>query len=214
VVVIDTLNRALNGDENNSQDMARFIRAADMIRAVFACTVIIVHHCGVKGDRPRGHTSLTGADDAQIAIERDAAGNVVATVEHMKDSDGGAMIVSRLEHVNLGNDDDGDPITSCIVDPVEGAAATKKAAKLPAKPEAGLRALHECLAEMGKPAPASDHIPKGVKTVTLDEWKTFCMKRSIVNKKGNHREEFKRIHVTLGNACAIGIWDEHVWGVT
>jgi RecA-family ATPase len=48
VVVIDTLNRALNGDENNSQDMARFIRAADMIHAVFACTVIIVHHCGVK----------------------------------------------------------------------------------------------------------------------------------------------------------------------
>ena len=31
-LVIDTLNRALIGDENKSEDMARFIRAVDMIR--------------------------------------------------------------------------------------------------------------------------------------------------------------------------------------
>ena len=68
--MIDTLNRALIGDENKSDDMAKFIRAADMIRAAFGCVVSIVHHCGVQGSRPRGHTSLTGADDAQIAVER------------------------------------------------------------------------------------------------------------------------------------------------
>jgi len=26
----------------------------------------VIHHCGINGDRPRGHTSLTGAADAQI----------------------------------------------------------------------------------------------------------------------------------------------------
>jgi hypothetical protein len=213
VVVIDTLNRALNGDENNSQDMARFIRAADMIRAVFGCTVIVVHHCGVNGKRPRGHTSLSGADDAEIAISRDAADNVVAIVEHMKDSDGGATIVSRLERVELGKDDDGDPITSCIIVPVEG-AVTNKASKLSPKAVSGLRALHGCLAEMGKPAPASNHIPETVQTVTLDEWKDYCEKLAVINKKGNPREEFKRLHVTLRNAGAIGIWDNNVWTVT
>jgi hypothetical protein len=217
VVVIDTLNRALNGDENNSQDMARFIRAADMIRAVFGCTVIIVHHCGINGNRPRGHTSLSGADDAQIAVARDAADNVVATVEHMKDSEGGTTIVSRLERVELGTDDDGDPITSCIIVPVDG-AATNKASKLPPKAVSGLRALHECLADMGKPAPASNHIPEAVQTVTLDAWKDYCEKLAVITpkgqKKGNPREQFRRLHVTLRNAGAIGIWDNNVWTVT
>jgi hypothetical protein len=174
VVVIDTLNRALNGDENNSQDMARFIQAADMIRAVFGCTVIIVHHCGINGNRPRGHTSLSGADDAEIAVDRDAADNVVATVEHMKDGEGGATIVSRLERVELGTDDDGDPITSCIIVPVED-AATKKP-KLRGKAVDGLHALQECLADIGKPAPASNRILLDVTTVTLDAWKDYCEK--------------------------------------
>ena len=48
VVVIDTLNRALLGDENKSDDMAKFVRAADAIRTAFDCVVIIIHHCGVS----------------------------------------------------------------------------------------------------------------------------------------------------------------------
>ena len=82
IVVIDTLNRALLGDENKSDDMAKFIRAADAIRTAFDCVVIIIHHCGVVRSRPRGHTSLTGADDAQIAVYRDKDGDITVTVEH------------------------------------------------------------------------------------------------------------------------------------
>ena len=47
VVAIDTLNRSLNGNENDSKDMAAYIRAADAIRETFHRTVIIVHHCGL-----------------------------------------------------------------------------------------------------------------------------------------------------------------------
>ena len=74
VVVIDTLNRAMPGDENKPDDMSKFIRAADAIRLAFNCLVVIVHHCGVANNRPRGHTALAGADDAQIAVERDKDG--------------------------------------------------------------------------------------------------------------------------------------------
>lgn len=68
-VVLDTLNRSLRGPENSDQDMSAYVRAADTIREAFDCAVIIVHHCGVAGDRPRGHTSLTGAVDAQLAFD-------------------------------------------------------------------------------------------------------------------------------------------------
>jgi hypothetical protein len=46
-------------------------------------------HCGVDASRPRGHSSLTGAVDAQLAVKRDTAGNVIVEVEWMKGWRGG-----------------------------------------------------------------------------------------------------------------------------
>src|SRR5262249_25513478 len=42
VIVVDTLNRSLVGDENKSDDMADFIRGVDDIRMAFECLVIVV----------------------------------------------------------------------------------------------------------------------------------------------------------------------------
>jgi AAA domain len=212
-VVIDTLNRALLGDENASADMAKFIRAADVIRTAFGCLVIIIHHCDLAGSRPRGHTSLAGADDVQIAIERDADENIITKVEHMKDGQASKPLASRLELVELGTDDDGDPITTCIIVPSDNATG-KANARLSPKAVAGLRCLQDCLADLGKPAPASDHFPVGIRTVTLKDWREYLFKHNLINREGSYREQFQRLHVTLKNAGAIGIWDEHVWTVT
>jgi hypothetical protein len=212
-VVIDTLNRALSGDENKPDDMGKFIHAADVIREAFGCAAIVVHHCGVEGTRPRGHTSLAGAVDAQIAVTRDAAQNVVAKVELMKDGPEGAIVVSKLEPIELGTDADGDPITSCIIVPVEGEAAKQKP-RLSPTAVAALRALNECLADSGTPAPASPHVPVGVTCVTLAIWRENLAKLSVINRDGGYREQFRRLRVTLKNAGVIGIWDEIVWTVT
>jgi AAA domain len=129
-VVIDTLNRSLAGSESDDKDMGAYVRAADAIREKFSCAVIIVHHCGVNVSRPRGHTSLTGAADMQISVKRDAAKNIIATVEYAKDGPEGAVIASKLEPVDLGRDQDGDPVTACVVMPVADGAAPA-AAKTP-----------------------------------------------------------------------------------
>jgi hypothetical protein len=119
-VVIDTLNRSLAGSESSDEDMAAYIKAADAVREAFGCAVIIVHHCGVDNSRPRGHTSLTGAADAQIAVSRDEATNdVAATLEWLKDGAEGDVITGRLRTVDLGLDAEGEPITSCVIVPAE-----------------------------------------------------------------------------------------------
>ena len=59
-VCIDTLNRSLEGSESSDADMAAYICAADAIRYAFDCRVIIVHHCGHDGTRPRGHSESYG----------------------------------------------------------------------------------------------------------------------------------------------------------
>ncbi len=84
-VIFDTLNRSIQGDENSSEDMTAYIRAAGAVQAAFDCVAIVVHHCGVEAKRPRGHTSLTGACDVQVAVKREASGAIVAKLEWAKD---------------------------------------------------------------------------------------------------------------------------------
>jgi hypothetical protein len=78
-VVIDTLNRSLVGSENNDEDMAAYVRAADAVRASFHCVVVVIHHCGHDERRLRGHSSIIGAADTEISIKRDAANNIPIT---------------------------------------------------------------------------------------------------------------------------------------
>jgi len=121
LVVLDTLNRSLRGSENDSKDMSAYISAADAIREAFNCAVVIVHHCGIDGTRPRGSTALTGAVDAQLSVKRDACDAIVVEVEFMKDGPGGDILASRLKPVDVGTDDDGETISSCVIEPAEPA---------------------------------------------------------------------------------------------
>jgi hypothetical protein len=129
-VVLDTLNRSLNGSESSDEDMGAYVRAADAIRETFNCSVLVVHHCGVNDTRPRGHTSLTGAADAQLSVKRDYAENIVTSVEFMKDGEAGAEIISKLDFFEIGLDEDGDPITCGVVVEAEAPAKAMREAKL------------------------------------------------------------------------------------
>lgn len=125
VVVIDTLNRSLLGSENRDEDMAAYIKAADAMRHGLGCAVVVIHHCGhAENNRPRGHSSLRGAADCEIAVTRDSEAKTISTLVHwMKDGAEGFVTNSKLTVIDLGVDCDGDPINSCIVEPTEPVAA-------------------------------------------------------------------------------------------
>jgi hypothetical protein len=215
-VVIDTLNRSLAGSESDDRDMALYIQSVDAIRSSFGCVVVVVHHCGHERTRPRGHSSLLGAADAQISVKRDPADNIVTTVEWMKDGPQGDEIVSRLRQVDIGIDEDGEPITSCVVDEVEGAdAPARKAARpRPLSPAAkiALSALNEAVLELGAVPPASSHIPAATKTVTKDQWRDYAFRRGISGsgKERAPRMAFGRASDALLAARRVAIWDQNV----
>lgn len=119
VIVLDTLNQSMRGSESSDADMAAYLKAATAIRDEFSCTVIIVHHCGHQGDRPRGHSSLTGAVDAQIKISRKKKENsVTAELEFSKDGEGeGDKMSNALRVLNVGEDVAGNQISSCYIEP-------------------------------------------------------------------------------------------------
>ena len=215
VVVIDTLNRSLAGSESDDKDMAAYVRAADAIRDAFDCAVVIVHHCGHNGERPRGHSSLIGAVDAQIAVKRDAAENIVATLELSKDGEAGAEIVSRLVPVEVGRDEDDEPIRSCVIVAVDAPVSTKapKGVKLPKAAQIALRALNKGIEECGASPPSSNHIPNGIKAITMEQWRTyaFLMGISASDEVKAKRTALNRASEALVAAQKISIWEPFVW---
>jgi len=58
LIVIDTLARAIVGDETGAKDMGAFIQAADNVRLAFNCCVLVVHHSGWAGDHSHGSSAL------------------------------------------------------------------------------------------------------------------------------------------------------------
>jgi hypothetical protein len=117
-VVLDTLNKSLMGSESKDTDMSAYVRAAEAIRDAFKCVVIIVHHCGLDDTRPRGHTALPGAVDAQLAVARE--GNAVTvTVEMMRDGPEETVVTSMVEVIEVGQDRAGKVLTSLVVKPGE-----------------------------------------------------------------------------------------------
>lgn len=213
-VVLDTLNRSIVGSESKDEDMSAYVQAADKLREAFKAAVIIIHHCGINKERPRGHTSLTGACDAQIAVKRDGAGRIIATVEYMKDGSEGATITSQLVVVKVGKDEDGEEITSCIVEPAEAEeeSSTTKRRLSPAQTRA-LALLKEAIITGGQIPPASDHIPPETACATTELWRQYCYKGGIsAGDTGQaRRKAFKNAADTLIAAGRVGAWDDWVW---
>jgi len=210
LVVVDTLNRSLAGSENDDEDMGKYIRAADNIRTAFGCFVLLIHHCGVAGNRPRGHTSLSGADDVQIAVTKDKDGIVRATVEHMKDGPSGAAFASELESVTLGTDTDGDPITSCICVPSEAAAIEDK---LPKGAALALEVLRKLLASSidSIPAPKEAELPSGIRVVKQERWREYFYKATPQDNQAAKQKAFRRAHDDLIKAKVVDFWDVYVF---
>ena len=218
-IVLDTLNRSMQGSESNDEDMSSYVKAADAIREAFGCAVIVVHHCGIEGSRPRGHTSLTGAADAQLAVKRDGADNIIVEVEFAKDSAQGDTIVSRLEVVDVGQDEDGEVIRSCVVVPVEGnvIAFPKSGRRLSPQAQIALSALEEAIAAHGEVPPTSNHIPPNTPTVSLKLWRQFYYQRdpdtdldpsdkqAAKKKQETRKKAFQRVRQTLQEQH-VGVW--------
>jgi RecA-family ATPase len=130
LIVVDTLARAMaGGDENSGEDMSALIANADRLRKQTTASVMLIHHCGKDASKgARGHSSLRGAVDTEILIEGQA-GRRTATVTKQRDLPSGQVFAFELEQQVLGQDEDGDPVTSCIVKHLDDGQAFKQRPK-------------------------------------------------------------------------------------
>jgi hypothetical protein len=126
LIFLDTLSRNFGaGDENSTQDMARFVHELSKLTAKWGCGALLVHHTGhVQQERARGSSVLKAALDYEYRIEKidGAAGEAVLTNTKMKDADAPPPLRLRPVHVGIGIlTEDGTEAHSLVLEPVDGA---------------------------------------------------------------------------------------------
>ena len=210
MVVIDTLARAMqNGDENTAQDMSKFIANLDVLRDATDAHILIVHHSGKDASKgARGSSALRAALDTEIELELDDEEGVLRFAKTVKqrDMEGGGTFAFKLRVEVLGQDQDGDDVTTCTIEPVGGDEvkdATRK--KLKGKNQLTMRDCYKQLRDdqIGGPNIGGLGWPEVGKFWTVPEDRLrehFCGKIDAANKPDTYKKTIESL-IGNGHAC-------------
>lgn len=117
LIVMDTFAQVMAGaNENSGEDVGKALAECRRIHRHTGAMVLLVHHSGKDASKgSRGWSGLKGACDVELEVSRSDDDRAVSASK-LKDGRDGIQIGFKLHTVVLGEDEDGDDITSCIVE--------------------------------------------------------------------------------------------------
>lgn len=170
LIILDTLNRSIKGEE--TADIEPYLDEVQTMIERLSCAVLLVHHKGHKEDRPRGPSQLSANADCQITIRGEGKGEdktVYSKVEFMKDGPEGEEMGNYIRRkIWLYVTDGGEEIEvdTCILEAMPREMLRRKEAKT------------------GRQSPIRDTALRLARrrasmnggTVSVDEWKEECLR--------------------------------------
>lgn len=125
LIVIDTLARTIFADENDSEAMARYINNCAEMQRDFGCALLIVHHIPKASKNappglmtPRGSNVLPASVDSCLKIDIQENNGKLLEVFFAKDLACGHIMNFKLKQVEVGMDDEGEVVTSCVIEEI------------------------------------------------------------------------------------------------
>lgn len=117
LIVMDTFAQVMPGaNENSGEDVGKALAECKRIHRHTGAMVLLVHHSGKDSSKgARGWSGLRAAADVEFEVTSSDNDRSVK-VTKLKDGEQGAQYGFKLHTVVLGEDEDGDDITSCIVE--------------------------------------------------------------------------------------------------
>jgi archaellum biogenesis ATPase FlaH len=117
LIVMDTFAQVTAGaNENSGEDVGVALSQCKRLAQRSGAMVLLVHHSGKDASKgSRGHSSIKAACDVELEVKRGKDTRSITTTK-MKDGREGLSYIFTLHTVVLGIDEDGDDISSCIVE--------------------------------------------------------------------------------------------------
>ncbi|WP_374086771.1 AAA family ATPase [Methylomicrobium lacus] len=226
LVIIDTLHRNMDGDENSSKDIGKFINHLDTFLKPLGAAVLIIHHSGHGNkERSRGSSSIRAAMDAEFSATNK---NDLITLECHKAKDFEPLdkLEFKLNPIELSwiddEEDDDEPMTSVYLEFQGKATNSSKKVKLTIQDEK-IKAL---LIEISKAhgVEATDEIQerfkesgslivKGQRIVSIEEWRenTYKTFESDGKSTAAARMAFTRSYKKFLDVGLIAECEGYVW---
>jgi hypothetical protein len=203
VVIVDTLNRAApTSDENSSKEMGEILQACKRLQLLIDGLVVLIHHTGKDTTQgARGHSSFFAALDGAIEVKR-KNDKRSWSIAKAKDGHDGNDYSFALKLHELGEDNDGDKVTSCTINRVTNNIFVKEPPNGPKQKEA-FREFKLNVADIGVlNAPAAD-CPKDSYCVAFDLAVQFLAKTLSTTAKNKRTHEARRLLTSLVNSGHI-----------
>lgn len=137
-------------------------------------------------------------------------GVITAEVTKQRDGPTGYKFDYSLRQIELVHDQDGDPVTTCLVEPINGVGVGRAKVSGPAlialnTPEAALLEHGECLREPRYP---------GTPCIPHKDWMEECIVDGQLpssDKRETHRRVFNREIETLKRSGFVSVRDDLAW---
>lgn len=202
LIIIDTLARAMAGtDENSTMDMMAAVEGIQELGRTTGCHTMIVHHSGKDTSKgSRGSSSLKGAVDTEFECTKvpDTDKGFILKTTKQKDMDDSSSFPFRLKTVTLGKDEEGEPVTSCVVEQVKKHITALEATKQDEK-ERKVRAMVSLL-----PQPSmTEWYRAAVESKALGEGTTEDSARNFVNRNLQSGEDYTTGNSDVGKKKAV-----------
>ena len=224
LIQIDTLARSFGGgNENDSSDMGAWIHNCGRMQRKLDCALMAMHHSGkdiLRG--ARGHSSLLGAVDTQLELQKIAmdepkdgvAGRGVITLSKSKDGQDNLKFGFEMIHIDISTGLNLGESTSLGVREDQSMIDEqyKTTPKPPSRTGAGgvqklsLDALHKAIAEHGEMRLIDG---KRNKAILVEQWRQAF--EASQTDKTSIKKRFDRTVMSLQNAKRVEVFDPFVW---
>ena len=117
-IIFDTWSAVVAGaDQNGGPNLSVIIEAVQWLAKQLDCLVLLIHHAGKDQSRgARGSTELPASVDTIHTLKVESGG-ITMHCEKSRDGSKGEPLRLRLKTVEVGVDEYGDVVTSCVVVP-------------------------------------------------------------------------------------------------
>jgi len=200
LVIIDTQSQAtVNVDEDKGKDMKPVIASARHISESIKGVVMLIAHMGKNEANGLAGSYKQKADvDFTLEVKKSNDSAILKTNKVKENKDDQAIVFDIIVQ-EVGYDEDGEPVSSCVAVPSLNTECPQEEQKLSPRLERALDILKSVMNE------------KKTNRVYLEDWRLASYMKSARGDQNGKRSEFNKNKADLINLHIIDVEDDYFW---